>query len=126
MLKAIIEGHAKRCQAMSKSTGLQCAGLAAYGQAVCYHHGASKHHVSGKDHHWYKDGHDTRQKRRDAPKQLKRIKQCDELLNSGEPILKLPFNEPEAKALNKEFERAVKKAVRHALATVEKNIPVTK
>ena len=121
MLKLFLRAG-KRCHAKSKSTGEQCRCIAAFGCATCYHHGARRPEtiIKGKDHQWYKDGHDTRAQRRELPKKLKELKQIEKLLADDNPIFELPFDDPEAKAINRASERELDRIAKNAVRIIDK------
>ena len=121
MLKLFLRAG-KRCHAKSKSTGEQCRCIAAFGCATCYHHGARRPEtiVKGKDCHFYKHGQSTRAIRKDAPKKLRELKQCEKLLADDKPIFELPFDDPEAKAINRASERELDKIAKNAVRIIDK------
>ena len=126
MLPLILKGFARRCTATAKSTKQQCQCPAAYGCSTCRVHGARRPEtiVKGKDCHFYKHGQSTRQKRREAPTKLKKakeeIKLCVALLNSDEPVFCLPFDDPEAKAINRAMERELDRIAKNAVRIIDK------
>ncbi len=122
-LPNVLNGTARRCHATAKHSGLQCKQPCAYGMPVCRFHGANKKVRSGVDCNFYVHGNDTRSERKARPAKLKKakeeIKLCEELLKQ-DVILELPFNDPEAKALNAEMDQIVKKAVKGVAKVIAK------
>ncbi len=115
-LPCVANHTAAQCSAMSKHTKQRCLNLAAYGCKTCRFHGARKPASikKGKNCNFYIHGNDSRAARKARPAKLKKakeeIKQLEELLKQ-DVILELPFNDPEAKALNAEMDQIIKTVV---------------
>ena len=122
MLQSILKGFARRCTATAKSTKQQCQCPAAFGCSTCRVHGARRPEtiVKGKDCHFYKHGQSTRAIRKDAPKKLRELKQCEKLLADDKPIFELPFDTPIAKAINRASERELDRIAKNAVRIIDK------
>ena len=126
MLKAIINGSVQRCKAQSKQSGERCKCPCAFGQKVCFHHGAHRNVTSGSASHFYKNGSDTRKSRRELSAKLKELKVYAELLDSEKPIFEIPLDTKEAKLINKISDKALDQIMKAVVKTVDKKYKANK
>ena len=120
MLKAIINGSVQRCKAQSKQSGERCKCPCAFGQKVCFHHGAHRNVTSGSASHFYKDGSDTRKSRRELSAKMKELKVYEKLLADDKPFFEIPLDTREAKLINKISDKALDQIMKAVVKTVDK------
>jgi hypothetical protein len=97
------------------------------GNKTCRVHGGHRKVCKGEASHFFKNKNDSRLARRQKARDCKTIKAADKLLSDDAPITHLPFDDAEARKLNREADGIIAKILaREALKEAALNPkPVT-